>query len=361
MDSTPPYDEAGARPNGAPTPAPPIAASAAARDEWSRDLPPAVPSGIEPLDRVLRGGLRAESMYVLSGKAGGGKSSLAAQVTSSIARDRSVVYLTSELSVRQVLARVAAQVLGRPWLELYEGDAEDGAIVADALEGLWLRVVAVGREADILGPLDAAARADGQEPVVVVDYLQHVARRIVRRSGRQMTERMATSETSDMFAQWASDRRSMVLALSSVARGWYQSSDERTAADYLGAAKESGDVEADASGMLHLDADTCPAGGEAAARLHVAKSRFSAGGTIGLTYAGATGIYTPNAAAALSDDQREALIAIDRGVTSNAAVAKEMGVRRARADLLVAALRARGLIEPGRGLRTTPAGRSLAR
>src|SRR5215831_18510557 len=99
--------------------APPLAAEAA-RSEWARPLPPALTTGLRELDRALGGGLRMESIGVLAGPTGRGKTGLAIQIARHVAAIQPVLYMTSELSARQVLARFAAQGLRRPWAAIYD-------------------------------------------------------------------------------------------------------------------------------------------------------------------------------------------------------------------------------------------------
>src|SRR5687768_1199234 len=61
------------------------------------------PSGIEPLDRVLGGGIVAGGAVLLAGEPGIGKSTLLLQVAESVARSgRRVLYITAEESPRQL-------------------------------------------------------------------------------------------------------------------------------------------------------------------------------------------------------------------------------------------------------------------
>src|SRR6185295_7983743 len=80
----------------------------AAVELWARPLPPALPTGIRGLDNAI-GGLRAESLTILNGPPGRGKSGLALQIARHIgAIGHPVVVITLELSERQTIARVAA-------------------------------------------------------------------------------------------------------------------------------------------------------------------------------------------------------------------------------------------------------------
>ncbi len=67
-------------------------------------------TGLGELDRVLGGGLVAGSVVLLGGDPGIGKSTLLLQAADALSRDRPVLYVSGEESVRQVAAR--AQRLG---------------------------------------------------------------------------------------------------------------------------------------------------------------------------------------------------------------------------------------------------------
>lgn len=59
-------------------------------------------TGIEPLDRVLGGGLVVGSLVILSGQPGAGKSSILWQVLDAVTRPEARLYATGEESARQV-------------------------------------------------------------------------------------------------------------------------------------------------------------------------------------------------------------------------------------------------------------------
>jgi DNA repair protein RadA/Sms len=102
-------------------------------------------TGIGELDRVLGGGLVAGSVVLLGGDPGIGKSTLLLQAADALSRERSVLYVSGEESVRQVAAR--AQRLG--------------------LDATTLRL---GAETRVESILDEASAAQAQ--VLVVDSIQ---------------------------------------------------------------------------------------------------------------------------------------------------------------------------------------------
>jgi replicative DNA helicase len=307
---------------------------------WAKPPPPPVATGIESLDKALDGGLRPESMYVLSARSGRGKTGLAVQVATSIARTRPILWLGSELTERQQLARFGASITGEPWRRLFEAGPEVQARLVQSLEGLRLHVVELTRDTKIRDVAQAVAEFEGEHPIIVLDYLQHAARRL-----NPDDRRLAVAALSDDLTAWTRVTRSTALVISAVART-VTDDDDKTAMDYESAAKESGDVDYDAAGLLYLQADPCPESGWTPAKLHVSKHRFGpAGQTVGLRFWGATGRFEEDPRAALSEEHEALLEAIRAGATTSDEAAKSIKMRATRARDVVRALLSMGLIE----------------
>ncbi len=93
-----------------------------------------LPSGYDELDRVLGGGLVPGSLVLVGGDPGIGKSTLLLQSASSMARDRSVLYVSAEESAQQVKLRWKRLTAERSDLQLLaETDLE---LVLEELEAL---------------------------------------------------------------------------------------------------------------------------------------------------------------------------------------------------------------------------------
>jgi len=75
-------------------------------------------TGIEPLDRVLGGGLVIGSMVLLGGEPGSGKSTLLMQMMAAATRDRVGLYATGEESISQVAMRAHRVEAALPSIEL---------------------------------------------------------------------------------------------------------------------------------------------------------------------------------------------------------------------------------------------------
>jgi archaellum biogenesis ATPase FlaH len=77
--------------------------------EWANPTP-ATPTGLAPLDGLLRGGLRAGDFVAVVGPAGGGKSALVAQVALDAAKAGAVVvYASVEMPAPEIVARWLAR------------------------------------------------------------------------------------------------------------------------------------------------------------------------------------------------------------------------------------------------------------
>lgn len=294
----------------------PATAAAAARAEWSRPMPPAIPTGLAPLDELLGGGLREASTYVIAGATGRGKTGLAIQVARAVAPRLAVVYVSSELARRQILARAAAQALGAPWRDLLALEPGGAHVVANALEGLPLYVEELSRDEAITAAADRVAQALGQAPMLVLDYLQHAARR-----GSPADYRLAVATASDLVVRYARDTRSIALVVSSMARGSTSTEGAQTDARAAAAApKESGDVEYDAAGVMLLDVGEREPDGTAPTRLVVGKSRYGVDGVVGLRFRGAVGVFETDASAALSELDAAVLEAVAGGASTVEAI-----------------------------------------
>jgi hypothetical protein len=308
---------------------------------WSKPLPPAIPTGISGLDKII-GGLRAESFVILNAPPGRGKTGMGCQVARATCRVRPTLLVSSELSERQTLARVAAQVLRVPWLRLFEAPPERGSAIAEALDGLPLFVVRPRRGMPMLDLLNRATDDIGQVPALVFDYLQHAARRL----GGGKEPRFAVGNLIDEIGTWITDNRTTGLVISSVARGQYRHDDDATAEDTFGAGKETGDIEFDASAELFLQAALPPEGGSAPAKLHVSKNRFgSSGQTVGLRFHGAIGCFEDDPRAAITELEDLCYKAIAAGARTQDAVREAVEAGKPRVVAALRSLSTQGFID----------------
>jgi hypothetical protein len=250
-----------------------------------------------------------------------------------------VLYISTELGCRQAIARIAGQILKRPWRQLWEGGTVTGQAIADVTASLNFRCIEFRDVNETLAIANAIADSEGKAPFLILDYLQGASR------DPSVDRRLAVSATSDAVLQWCRNTGAVALLVNSVARSMYFNSDQKTAGDFVGAAKESGDCEYDAAAVLYVDVDPCPLGGSAAGRIHVAKSRFGAVGTVGVRFHGPSGTFTLDALGSLTADEREVYEAIEAGAETKEAVLAKVKRKVQTVVRLLTALQARGLID----------------
>jgi hypothetical protein len=168
---------------------------------------------------------------------------------------------------------------------------------------------------------------------MVLDYLQHAARRLAIEDPRR-----AVGQLVDELADWTRETRSTGLILGAVGRGHYKPDEGTTAEDLVSAGKEAGEIEYDASAVLFLQAELPPEGGASPAKLHVSKHRFGpSGGTIGLRFNGAVGMFHDDPTCALSELDISCYRAISAGAQTQEEVREKVkaGKPRVRASLRV--------------------------
>lgn len=282
---------------------------------WSEPPPQLIPTGLASLDRALGGGLLPCGLSVLVAGTGRGKTGLAIQLALEWVRQgRSVLYLATEMDERQIIARVLAQTLGLPWLTVYHQGTEHLAQLAawagDCLATLRCEPLSPHESLDVLLS-DWRRDQPGRPLAIVLDHLTDAAR---GRSGSDM--RHATQAVTGELKRFARLHGLPILAVAQTARTVTQPDrgrqPRRSGRDFEGAAKDAGEVEADAEALLYLDSDPCPQDGSAPVRLHLSKSRGSACNlTIALRFHGALGIFTEDAEDPLQTEAQSVLAAID--------------------------------------------------
>ncbi len=277
----------------------------------------AAPTGVGELDKVIGGGLHAERLYILVGGTNTGKTTLANQMAETIANGgRPVFYVTSEDTPGALLAKTLAR-LGHnlDYTAALYGSKDHKQAIDEAL------ALVMGRKSSgclvylhdtgalSLEQMQAQARAhfkrqaEGGPGLLVIDYLQRMARMQPGQNGRADTRDIVTNYTMRLRAV-AEELGCSVLALSSQHRAGYGNVE-----GIVATAKESGDIEYTADCVLGLfkpdnkrgrlddDSTTPPAGGLAPGHewrgIRVAKNRFGpADTTIWLDWYGARQQFT---------------------------------------------------------------------
>lgn len=283
---------------------------------WSEPPPRTIPTGLAPLDRALEGGFMPESMVVLCAGTGRGKTGLVVQIGRHWLRlGMPVLFIETELSERQVHARFLAQVMDQPWREIFQSGSEVGPKLAEHArrELLDLCIWKWKRGQRITDLLNGYAQTLGKSPLLIIDQISDLAR-----AQGTADMRHATASISAELKAAAEEYKTVVLAVAQTARAVTSDPDKsRRGRSYEGAAKDSGEVEADAATVLYLEGAASSRQGAASARLHIAKSR---GGpcddVVGLRFHAVVGRFVPDRDSELSPDQESALSAIAK-LTAN--------------------------------------------
>jgi replicative DNA helicase len=239
---------------------------------WAdRKKVPFVPSFSEKLNKLLGGGMRARSVYVLTGAPGSGKTTYALELGSgALLAGYPVLFVSAELDEEVLLARYVSQKLGIPWLEALDLPTGDPRV-----EELMPSV----QHFATLGPEGAKGLAHhvsefrryyaGLPVLVICDYLQHLALPMVT---ERKQIRQAVSELSATVHGLARGLNIPFLLLSATSRAFYDEAEEGEAKNLIGSARESGNVEYDAAAVLHLRSRKT--GTDESLELTIAKNRF---------------------------------------------------------------------------------------
>ncbi len=223
----------------------------------------AAPTGLGGLDKALNGGFQAKRLVTLLGAPGGGKTSLANQWAEQIADKRPVMYVTSEDSADVLLSKTLARIGNIDYSAVLYGWENRRADINRAMEMLAYRESARNlRYLDVSSgmiTLDelrtrAAAHFEGKPGpgLIVVDYLQRMARAIRESAGVKELREAVTALTERLRALACElDCTVLVIASMNRASGYGRSSDTNS----LSSAKESGDIEYTADVMMALTED----------------------------------------------------------------------------------------------------------
>ena len=205
-------------------------------------------TGYKCLDLALRGGFRAECLYVIAGRTGNGKTT----ITSNIARctalaGETVLLFKLEESPREALWRIhsaAAQVEFRKLLDgNQDADLEERSRLADAWEmvrELPIRLSAC-RELDGIQRI-ARAHAEQGGGLIIVDQLS-----MIRAGGNVGYERATIA--SNALRQLAVELQVPILLVCQVNRAAAKDEKPLTCHDL----RDSGEIENDATAVLLLD------------------------------------------------------------------------------------------------------------
>lgn len=307
----------------APTGAPPSGMGRGMRSVLGRNKPPVVTyeTGIVELDALLGGGVATRQLLILCAPPADGKSALAVDLAIRLESDVTasgtpktgggvpVLYVSTELEADEVMGRAAANVLNELWRDAVRGRLDRDRLMSAAADGdrerrIWVIGCEeiprdVGAAAELIGRTALEMLAlFGRAPVIVVDYLQDLAR-----GGDEKGLRSRVGDIATGLRALSQSLDCPVIAVSSVSRSYYGAAKQdslRGSLDprvYLAAMKESGDVDYAAATAIFLDVDPAPEVPKGTdprtvsrpGRIAIAKCRHGDVGFVGARFCGATG------------------------------------------------------------------------
>jgi len=276
-------------------------------DYWSyieeRKKHPPISTGFGKLDTLLNGGFDPRTLVIILGAPGGGKTTFTNQMAVHAADNkRPVLYVTSEDIPMRLLSKTLARKGQIDYKDVLRGNA-DHVIRIKAAHNEYKQSTA----AKLLYYLDATIGCDIEtvkkraieifdrhkangEGIIVVDYLQRLARgQAAYKSGNGDVRQAVTILIEELKAM-ASDLNCCVIALSAQSRN----SGYGAGSNSLTSAKESGDIEYTADVLMTIgEDDRVPAGPNLKSRvLHIAKNRQGEEGAIALDWFGSRQQFT---------------------------------------------------------------------
>lgn len=295
-----------------------------------REFPPVTSyeTQFPELNRLLGGGISTQMLTILLGKPGAGKTAMFMAIALHLAQCRDgaaptvpVLYVSTELQHNELVARLASPLLRAPWRDIVRGKAtkDDGSIIthsdcAEVLKHYKIAIIAqdaiyqAGEKAvELIARTALAVKEEcGQSPVVMVDYLQELAR------GDDAKARQQNTKVAVTFRMLSQRLDCAFFCVSSVSRAGYgKAAAELRQADnpevYLALAKESGDIDYAAASIMFLDVgEERDGNGWKMGRMALAKSRHGETGFAGLRFHGAFGTWESFAEGikALSEESR---------------------------------------------------------
>jgi replicative DNA helicase len=277
------------------------------------DVGPGIPTGLPALDSWTGGGLHRGELWVLGGRPGVGKSSLAQQVAAGVARAGGAVYVASaEMSGDTVGQRALAAESGVDGRRIRGSPPPSEAEWADLARALgriggYGALVQVDTSSRTMGAVCAQARRLRPLTLVVVDHLQQL-----RGDTRDETRAQAVGRMVGEAKALAVDLDCAVLVVSQLNRA-APSENRRPRPSDL---RDSGEIEqqADLVALLHRPDDAPPA---APVELIIAKHRNGELGTLRLRHDRPTGRWAtaaPGDAAAAAPERPRAKTTLRRSM-----------------------------------------------
>lgn len=241
-----------------------------------------VETGISDLDRILGGGLIREGLYILAARPGCGKTTLAAALAERmLERGRRVLFVSLEMSRKQLMARRVAADVGRVTAaQILRGELaeEERKSVGESLVRLSKRPLFFNRRASVnVSEIQFLAKQNRAD-VVIIDYLGLMR----HEAGKSLYERV--TGTSNQLKRMARGLETPVLCLAQLNR---EVEGRQNKEPRLSDLRDSGAIEQDADGVLLIhrpaieDADEY---GPTPMEVTVAKNRHGRTGKIELNW-----------------------------------------------------------------------------
>lgn len=300
---------------------------------WARDVaaqhqPPVryYSTGNPQLDGLMGGGLATTQVCGVIAPPSVGKSAFVGTLGCLISKRIPVLHISTELTRRELMVRYAALIKKFPWRDGMKGAHAEA--IADATKELRVKMIGAD-QLDLVDPIGMIMREANMiitefrvPPLIIIDYVQLLAR------GVDDGMRARIGALTMQIRKLAQTLDCPILAVFSTGRGFYgagklealRALKDPTA--YLGAAKESGDIEFDCATILFLDVDQSTEGSKKLARACVARCRVGDIGFAGFDAELATGQWSANPMACVemlaedktSKKKQEALSDIDEKV-----------------------------------------------
>ncbi|MBO0782631.1 MAG: AAA family ATPase [Ktedonobacteraceae bacterium] len=224
-------------------------------------------TGFSKLVEILSGGFEPLRLVGVLGAPNCGKTTFTHQIADHVANSgRPVLYVTSEDTPAALLAKTLARIGKVKYSAVLKGwesekDKINEALATqldrlssqrlrylDATNGILIHEIRDRARAHFLRYGEAN---DGGPGVLVIDYLQRIARAIKAKSGLNKDLREVVSDVTDQLRAIAYELNCTVLAIASQNRTNYARGEQGS----MGSAKESGDIEYTCDVMMALNED----------------------------------------------------------------------------------------------------------